>query len=41
MDIYLVNSGKCDFYTPAQPFETLCTTTTEMGRLPMSPKKPA
>jgi len=19
MDIYLVNSGKCDFYTPAQP----------------------
>ena len=41
MDIYLVNSGNCDFYHPASPCETRFIATTAMALSLTSPKKPA
>ena len=41
MDIYLVNSGKCDFYDPLLPFETRYITTTATEHSPTSRRRPA
>ena len=44
MDIYLVNSGKCDFYDPNPPFEmpSIATIGTVASRtLPRKPASPA
>ena len=41
MDIYLVNSGKCDFYTPDPPLATRCIETIATAPLRTSPRKQA
>jgi len=41
MDIYLVNSGKCDFFDLLRPFATRCTATIATALSPTSPNKPA
>ena len=41
MDIYLVNSGKCDFLIHLQRCEMRCIETTATALLPMSRRKPA
>ena len=40
MDIYLVNSGPCDFYTPPSPLRNALYETIVTAHLPMSPKRP-
>jgi len=40
MDIYLVNSGPSDFYTPKQRSAMRCNKTIATAPSPMSPKKP-
>src|SRR5437868_1235165 len=41
MDIYLVNSGKCDFFDPSPPLRNALYRNNHDGTLQMSPRKPA